>query len=90
MLLPAGILNVFITGALLLWGQPSLKRFMVFDENPGLRLLGIVGLIEIAIVLLLTAAAPQDAQQETSAAHGSAHPSPGHGHAHTASATSSH
>jgi NADH-quinone oxidoreductase subunit H len=42
MLLPAGLLNVFITGALVLW-------------DPSLRALAVVGLIEIAIVAALTA-----------------------------------
>src|SRR5215471_13013861 len=42
MLLPAGLLNVFITGALVLW-------------DPSLRAIAVVGLIEIAIVAALTA-----------------------------------
>jgi NADH-quinone oxidoreductase subunit H len=42
MLLPVGLLNVFITGALVLW-------------DPSLRALAVVGLIEIAVVAALTA-----------------------------------
>jgi NADH-quinone oxidoreductase subunit H len=42
MLLPVGLLNVFITGALVLW-------------DPSLRALAVVGLIEIGIVAALTA-----------------------------------
>ncbi len=42
MLLPAGLLNVFISGALVLW-------------DPSLRALAVVGLIEIGIVAALTA-----------------------------------
>jgi NADH-quinone oxidoreductase subunit H len=41
MLLPVGLLNVFISGALVLW-------------DPSLRALAIVGLAEIAAVLILT------------------------------------
>src|SRR5262249_48299287 len=41
MLLPAGLLNVFVTGALVLW-------------DPSLRTLAVVGILEIATLLILT------------------------------------
>jgi len=71
MLLPAGLLNVFVTGALVLW-------------DPSLRALAVVGLLEIAVVAALTArrqpeeGSPADRGLEAAAAqHSSAHPLPG-------------
>jgi NADH-quinone oxidoreductase subunit H len=71
MLLPAGLLNIFVTGALVLW-------------DPSLRALAVVGLLEIAVVAALTVrrqpeeGAPGDRNLEAAAAqHSSAHPLPG-------------
>jgi NADH-quinone oxidoreductase subunit H len=71
MLLPAGLLNVFVTGALVLW-------------DPSLRALAVVGLLEIAVVAALTArrqpeeGGPANRTLEAAAApHSSAHPLPG-------------
>ncbi len=71
MLLPAGLLNVFVTGALVLW-------------DPSLRALALFGLLEIAVVAALTVrrqpeeGAPGDRSLEAAAAqHSSAHPLPG-------------
>ncbi|MCI0572947.1 MAG: NADH-quinone oxidoreductase subunit H [Myxococcaceae bacterium] len=57
MLLPVGLVNVFVTGALVLW-------------DPSLRLLALSGLLVIAVVLALTMAAPGEAPAE---AHGEGH-----------------
>src|SRR5215510_2153338 len=65
MLLPAGLLNIFVTGALVLW-------------DPSLRALALVGLVEIAVVAALTArrhpeeGAPGDRSLEAAAQHSSA------------------
>ena len=71
MLLPVGLLNVFVTGALVLW-------------DPSLRALAVVGLLEIAVVAALTVrrqpeeGAPADRSLEVAAAqHSSTHPLPG-------------
>src|SRR5215471_16435290 len=70
MLLPIGLLNIFVTGALVLW-------------DPSLRALALVGLLEIAVVAALTArrrpeeGAPGDRSLEAAAQHSSAHPLPG-------------
>lgn len=54
MLLPAGLLNVFVTGALVLW-------------DPSLRALAVVGLLEIAVVVALTARAQPEPEQRAGA-----------------------
>ncbi|RKH33812.1 NADH-quinone oxidoreductase subunit H [Corallococcus praedator] len=59
-LLPAGLANVFISGALVLW-------------DPSLRMLGIVGLLEIGFVVALT----MSKGTKAAGAHDTAH---GHGH----------
>lgn len=56
MLLPAGLINVFLTGALLLW-------------DPSLKALTVVGLIEIAIILALIPR-PSEAKEPAAAGHG--------------------
>jgi NADH-quinone oxidoreductase subunit H len=53
MLLPVGLVNVFLSGALVLW-------------DPTLRALAVVGLLEIALVLVLTAR-PQGSAADRSA-----------------------
>ncbi|MBS1148326.1 MAG: nuoH [Myxococcaceae bacterium] len=68
-LLPVGLLNVFVTGALILW-------------DPSLRMLAIVGLLEIAIVAALTLV-PRPAERkaaETALAHAHEAPAPAGGH----------
>jgi NADH-quinone oxidoreductase subunit H len=59
MLLPAGLLNVFISGALILW-------------DPTLRALGAFGLLEIGVVLALTLSSVEKAGQ-AAGAHGHGH-----------------
>jgi NADH-quinone oxidoreductase subunit H len=70
-LLPLGIANVFVTGALVLW-------------DPSLRLLALVGLVVIGAVLALTVSAPEPAgEEEGRAGHGAltggGHGGAGHG-----------
>src|SRR4030081_1404275 len=52
MLLPAGLVNVFLSGALVLW-------------DPTLRALAVVGLLEIALVLALTLSAKEKEVEAT-------------------------
>lgn len=75
MLLPAGLLNVFITGALLLWGQGDVVQPSVpFVEDPSLRLLGIAGILELGLLAALTAKGGEHSHQAPArpAAHASA------------------
>jgi NADH-quinone oxidoreductase subunit H len=84
MLLPIGLANVFVTGALVLW-------------DPSLRLLALFGLVVIAAVLALTmSTAPSEATAEVGEGHGHAHDqapaahAAGHattGHVHALNAT---
>ena len=71
MLLPAGLVNVFLSGALVLW-------------DPSLRALAVVGALEIGLVLALTLT-PRASERKDEAhdAHGHGH---GHGadHSHAA------
>lgn len=60
-LLPVGLINLFVTGALILW-------------DPSLRMLGIVGALEIFIVFALTLTSHAPAKSD---AHG--HDAHGHG-----------
>ena len=63
-LLPAGLVNLFLSGALILW-------------DPSLRLLAIVGILEIVVVIGLTltsrAAAPAHAPPHGLEPHGAGH-----------------
>lgn len=84
MLLPLGLVNVFVTGALILW-------------DPSLRLLGLFGLLEIGILLALTLSGGKQAEEAHGAGghdhghgahddHGHALPSHAHATAHTTDA----
>jgi NADH-quinone oxidoreductase subunit H len=53
-LLPLGLLNVFVSGALILW-------------DPSLRALGLVGLFELAVVVFLTLTPPRQVRLEQEA-----------------------
>ena len=76
MLLPVGLVNVFVTGALLLW-------------DPSMRLLAIVGLLELATLvgMVLWKRSPAD---ESRGAPSQGHPADAHGHAHAAPAAAAH
>ncbi|XXF75757.1 NADH-quinone oxidoreductase subunit H [Myxococcaceae bacterium GXIMD 01537] len=75
-LLPVGLINVFISGALVLW-------------DPSLRLLALFGLLEIGILVALTLSSSEGAAEAHGAhghdAHG-AHGHDAHAHAHDAHA----
>ncbi|MCP3101783.1 NADH-quinone oxidoreductase subunit H [Myxococcus sp. K15C18031901] len=76
-LLPLGLANVFVSGALVLW-------------DPSLRALGVVGLLEIGVLMVLTMTKQESAEH---GAHGGAHGAHGghdHGHGHDAHALPSH
>jgi len=62
MLLPAGLVNVFLSGALILW-------------DPSLRALTLMGLVEIGIILALTLSRVGSAA-DSHAAHGHGHATP--------------
>jgi NADH-quinone oxidoreductase subunit H len=65
-LLPMGLMNLFVSGALILW-DPSLKGLTLF------------GFLEIGVVLALTLTPPRQVRREQEAAeHG--HDDNGHGH----------
>lgn len=66
-LLPLGLVNVFVTAALVLW-------------DPSLRALAILGLLEIGIVLALTLKGKPEAEHHE-LAHGDHGHGGGHGHA---------
>ena len=65
-LLPVGLANVFISGALVLW-------------DPSLQALGVVGLLEIGFVIALTMTSGSKAADAHDAAHGHGHDAHGHG-----------
>ncbi|NVJ10567.1 NADH-quinone oxidoreductase subunit H [Myxococcus sp. AM001] len=65
-LLPIGLVNVFVTGALVLW-------------DPSLRALAILGLAEIGLLVVLTTTTKVP---EGGGAHGGAHGAHGHDHGH--------
>jgi NADH-quinone oxidoreductase subunit H len=65
-LLPMGLVNVFVSGALVLW-------------DPSLRALAVLGLLEIGILLVLTLTTKEPAQGGAHGAHG-AHGGHDHGH----------
>jgi NADH-quinone oxidoreductase subunit H len=69
MLLPVGLANVFISGALVLW-------------DPSLRALALVGLLQIGVLLALTLSRKESA--EGAHGHGGGHGALGHGHGHDA------
>jgi NADH-quinone oxidoreductase subunit H len=69
MLLPAALVNVFVTGALVLL-------------DASLESLAVVGLLEIAILVAVTAASSKAAAPEAHGGHGSAHPAPAHAAGH--------
>jgi NADH-quinone oxidoreductase subunit H len=64
-LLPAGLVNLFLSGALILW-------------DPSLRALALVGLLEIGIVLALAMSRGGASEEEHGDGHG--HGAHGHGH----------
>ena len=71
-LLPAGLVNLFVSGALILW-------------DPSLKALAMVGLAEIALVVALAMSPTGEAAEE---AHGHGDGAHGHGHdAHGAHGT---
>lgn len=83
-LLPIGIANLFVSGALILW-------------DPSLRSLAIFGFVVLAAIAFLTVTLPAQVRREQAAAddhgghgghgdhghgdHGHGHDAPGHGHA---------
>jgi len=85
MLLPLGLVNVFATGALVLW-------------DPSLQYLGLFGLLQIGILAALTLSGGRQAEEAHGGAHGHAHDAhaahghalPAHGHAATAHSTDAH
>lgn len=66
-LLPAGLINVFATGALVLW-------------DPSLRALAVFGLLQIGVLLALTLSGVKKAEGHEGHGHGGAHGGHGHGH----------
>ncbi|HSP82065.1 MAG TPA: complex I subunit 1 family protein, partial [Myxococcaceae bacterium] len=83
MLLPAGLINVFASGALVLW-------------DPSLRLLALFGLLEIGVLVAMTLYRPEEKGGEThghGADHGHGHGDHGHelpAHAAPGHAAASH
>jgi NADH-quinone oxidoreductase subunit H len=65
MLLPVGLVNVFVSGALVLW-------------DPTLRSLALFGILEIAILIALTLSRKESG--EGAHGHGDGHGALGHGH----------
>jgi len=61
-LFPLGLVNLFVTGALVL-------------VDPSLRLLAVVGLLQIGLLAALTAAAGPKKKEDSALAHGHAHDS---------------
>ncbi|NVJ03004.1 NADH-quinone oxidoreductase subunit H [Myxococcus sp. AM009] len=82
-LLPIGLVNVFVTGALVLW-------------DPSLRALAILGLAEIGLLVVLTTTTKVPEGGSAHGAHGHDHGHGGHGahdvpaHAHGAAPASTH
>jgi NADH-quinone oxidoreductase subunit H len=75
-LLPMGLINVFLSGALVLW-------------DPSLRALAIVGMLEIGVLLVLTLTTKEPAEGGAHGAHG-AHGGHDHGHGLPAGAHGAH
>ncbi|HYO55056.1 complex I subunit 1 family protein [Archangium sp.] len=65
-LLPAGLINVFATGALVLW-------------DPSLRALALFGLLQIGVLMALTMSSAAKKEPGTEG-HGHGHDAHGHGH----------
>ncbi|MBN1209329.1 MAG: NADH-quinone oxidoreductase subunit H [Myxococcaceae bacterium] len=65
MLLPVGLANVFISGALVLW-------------DPSLRALALFGLLQIGVLMALSLSRKESAEPEHGPGHG--HGALGHGH----------
>jgi NADH-quinone oxidoreductase subunit H len=76
-LLPVGLVNVFVSGALVLW-------------DPSLRALAIVGMLEIAFIMVLTMTTKEPAEGGAHGAHGGAHGHDDHGHGLPAGAHAAH
>ncbi len=68
-LLPIGLVNLFVTGALILW-------------DPSLRALALFGFLVIGVIAFFTITAPRQVRREEAAAedHGHGHDDHGHGH----------
>jgi NADH-quinone oxidoreductase subunit H len=66
-LLPVGLANVFVSGALILW-------------DPGLHALAVMGLVEVGVLIALTLTPPPVAARTD--AHIGHHEAGGHGHGH--------
>jgi NADH-quinone oxidoreductase subunit H len=66
-LLPTGLVNLFVTGALILW-------------DPSLRMLAIVGAIEIFIVFALTLTSPAGSKKDEHGPGHDAHGAPAAAH----------
>jgi NADH-quinone oxidoreductase subunit H len=65
MLLPVGLINVFVSGALVLW-------------DPSLRYLALFGLLQIGVLLALTLSRKESGEEAHG--HGDGHGALGHGH----------
>jgi NADH-quinone oxidoreductase subunit H len=75
-LLPAGLINVFVSGALILW-------------DPSLRMLALFGLLQIGLVIAMTLSSGKPSEEEAHGDHGHGghghgghddHHAPAHGH----------
>ncbi|MGZ3460406.1 MAG: NADH-quinone oxidoreductase subunit H, partial [Archangium sp.] len=66
-LLPLGLINVFVTGALVLW-------------DPSLRALALFGLLQIGVLVALTMSSGKTEAGAEGHGHGGAHGDHGHGH----------
>ncbi|MFN0061144.1 MAG: complex I subunit 1/NuoH family protein [Myxococcaceae bacterium] len=83
-LLPAGLVNVFVTGALLLWGagpRPFAMNVLTVEATP-LRPLALAGLAEIALIVILTSWRGGEAAPSMVSGHDSHSDSHSHGAAH--------
>ena len=84
-LLPVGLLNVFVTGAVILWALPEgAATLPAAALIPFLQPLAIVGLVEIAVVVALTLTPREGAESAHADGHGHGHtdthaPAPSHG-----------
>jgi NADH-quinone oxidoreductase subunit H len=67
MLLPVGLANVFISGALVLW-------------DPSLRLLALFGILQLGVLLALTLSRKESPESAHGSGHGHGHGALGHGH----------
>ncbi|MFP2909389.1 complex I subunit 1/NuoH family protein [Pyxidicoccus sp. 3LFB2] len=76
-LLPMGLVNVFVSGALVLL-------------DPSLRWLAILGMLEIGFIMVLTMTTKEPAEGGAHGAHGGAHGHDDHGHGHGAPGLPAH